>query len=84
MALRDRRLIHLNRGTFFRVHDGAGSIITAHVGLIWITEQDSPGDVVLHAGESFTLVRAGLALVEALRDAAISLDPVGVTGVLLP
>ena len=79
----DQNRIHLKRGAFFRVREGAGRIITAHAGLLWITEQDSSCDVVLGAGESFTLARQGLALVEALRDASISLDPVDTTSELL-
>jgi hypothetical protein len=54
--------------------DGAGSTVTAHAGSVWITEQDSLRDVVLRPGESVRLRRAGLAVVEAFSDAAISFD----------
>ena len=64
--------IDLQRGRFLRVMDGAGSTVTAHAGSVWITEQDSPRDVVLRAGQSLRLRRSGLALVEAFSDAAIS------------
>jgi len=64
--------IDLQRGKFLRVMDGAGSTVTAHAGSVWITEQDSPRDVVLRAGQSLRLRRSGLALVEAFSDAAIS------------
>jgi hypothetical protein len=64
--------IDLQRGRFLRVLDGAGSTVTAHAGAVWITEQDSPRDVVLRAGQSMKLRRAGLALVEAFSDASVS------------
>jgi hypothetical protein len=67
--------IELQRGKFLRVLDGAGSTLTARHGEVWITEQDSVRDVVLRRGQSFTLGRRGLALVEAFSDASVSLDP---------
>ena len=66
--------IDLQRGRFLRVMDGAGSTLTAHSGEVWITEQDSPRDVVLRRGQTFRLRRRGLTLVEAFSDAAISFD----------
>lgn len=66
--------IDLQRGKFLRVREGAGSIVTAHAGSVWITEQDNPRDVVLRPGQSFTFRRLGLALVEAFSDAAISFE----------
>ena len=66
--------IDLQRGRFLRVVDGAGSTLTAHAGSVWVTEEDSPRDVVLRAGESHRLRRRGVALVEAFSDAAISFD----------
>lgn len=46
--------IDLQRGRFLRVVDGAGSTLTAHGGEVRITEQASPRDVLLRAGESFS------------------------------
>ena len=57
--------------------EGAGTTVTARAGAVWITEQDSPHDVVLTTGESFTLARRGLALVQAFRDASIVVDQGG-------
>jgi hypothetical protein len=64
--------IDLQRGKFLRILGGAGSTITAHAGSVWITEEASPRDVVLRPGQTLKLRRPGLALVEALSDAAIS------------
>jgi len=66
--------IDLRRGKFLRVHEPAGSTVTVHAGAVWITEQDNPHDVVLRPGQSFTLGRRGLTLVEAFADASISVD----------
>lgn len=51
--------------------EGPGTTVTACAGAVWITEQDSPRDVVLTPGQSFTLARPGIALVQAFRDASI-------------
>jgi Protein of unknown function (DUF2917) len=65
--------IALQRGRFLRIQGGAGSTVTAHAGSVWITEEASARDVVLRPGQSLKLRRPGLALVEAMSDAAISL-----------
>jgi hypothetical protein len=66
--------INLQRGQFLRVVDGAGSTVTAHGGAVWITEENSPRDVVLREGRSVVLRRRGVALLEAFSDASISLS----------
>jgi ferric-dicitrate binding protein FerR (iron transport regulator) len=48
--------------------------VHAHEGRVWITEEAASADVVLGAGESFRLARRGLAVVEALSDASISIQ----------
>ena len=68
------RTMRLERGAFLRIRAGAGEIISAHAGSVWVTEQDSLKDVVLRPGESFKLERRGIALVEAFSDASISVD----------
>lgn len=67
--------IDLHRGILVRVREGAGSTVTAHAGTVWLTAQGSLRDVLLRSGESFTLGRPGLALVQAFSDASISIDP---------
>jgi hypothetical protein len=64
--------LKLQRGQLLRTW--RGNTITAHTGTVWITEQDSRRDVVLSPGQRFTLRQPGLALVEAVSDAAISLE----------
>jgi len=65
--------IQLARGAAMPVRGGAGHTVHAHEGRIWITEEASSADVVLRPGESFRLARRGLAVVEALSDASISI-----------
>lgn len=65
--------IDLRRGKFLRIRGGAGSTVTAHAGSVWITEEANPRDVVLRPGQSLRLRRSGLALVEAISDAAVSI-----------
>jgi hypothetical protein len=66
--------IDLHRGKLVRVREGAGSTVTAHAGTVWLTEQGSLRDVLLRPGESFTLSRPGLALVQAFSDASITFE----------
>jgi hypothetical protein len=66
--------IALHRGNIVRLRGGRGTTVTARTGAVWITEEESLRDVVLTAGESFTLARSGLALVQAFRDASIRVD----------
>lgn len=69
--------IDLPQGTVLRVREGAGVAITAVEGEIWITEQNSPRDVVLRSGDRFRLTNAGLAIVEALADASLAFERKG-------
>lgn len=69
--------IDLLPGGIIRLREGAGVTVTACAGDVWITEEDSPRDVVLAPGESFTLARPGLAIVQAFRAASISIDGAG-------
>jgi hypothetical protein len=65
--------ILLERGEAMPVRGGAGRIVYTHAGRVWITEENAVEDVVLRAGESFRLGQRGLAVVEALSDASISI-----------
>ena len=66
--------IRLTRGKAVPVRGAAGRTVHAHEGLVWITEEKAAEDILLRAGESFRLARPGLAVVEAFRDASISID----------
>jgi hypothetical protein len=64
--------VRLARGAIVRMCDAAGTTVSAHQGLVWITEENGARDVLLRAGQSFHFCRSGLALVEAWTDAALS------------
>lgn len=66
--------IRLACGETVPVRGAAGRIVHAHEGLVWITEERAAADVLLRPGESFRLARPGLAVIEAFRDASISID----------
>lgn len=66
-------MLELKAGKFLRL-TRRGSTLTVRSGEVWITEQGNPRDVVLRAGQAFTVARRGLALVEAFGDASLSLN----------
>ena len=66
--------LRLKRGQTMRVVDGAGSTICAHSGSVWITEENRPSDVVLDHGACYQLREPGVAVVEALGEASVSLN----------
>jgi hypothetical protein len=64
--------LRLRRGQTLRVVNGAGTRICAQDGAVWLTEQNSPADVVLEPGNCYRLARRGVAVIEALGDASLS------------
>lgn len=65
--------VSLARGQTLKVHDGAGSILCARQGSVWVTEENSRKDVVLEPGACFRLQRRGLTLIQAFTEASVSL-----------
>jgi Protein of unknown function (DUF2917) len=66
-------LTDLTAGSVLPVRDGEGCAIVLFEGQVWITLQDDPRDIVLAAGESFSIDRPGLTLVQAFRDSKLML-----------
>jgi len=54
------------------IHDGLGHKVVCDSGVIWITQDHVPRDIILESGESFTLDRPGRALVHAFEASAIA------------
>jgi len=66
-------LTDLTAGSMLRVYNGEGRAIVVFEGDVWITQHDDQRDFVLSGGESFSIDRPGLTLVEALRDSKLLL-----------
>ncbi|HTT10948.1 MAG TPA: DUF2917 domain-containing protein [Burkholderiaceae bacterium] len=64
--------LQLARSRHVQVIDGRGSAMHCLAGSVWVTQDGDPRDIVLAAGESFTLDRDGIAIVYATADAAIA------------
>jgi len=57
------RSIRLKTGELLDIDDGEGLGVECLEGAVWITQSNDPRDIVLNAGQSFTLDKPGLALV---------------------
>jgi hypothetical protein len=66
--------VPLHRGQVLKVVDGAGSTIRTGRGTVWVTEENRPSDVILEAGASYRLRESGVAVIQALSEASLSLD----------
>ena len=74
--------IRLDAHESISVIDGNGSRIACRDGKVWITQEQDARDILLGAGDAFTLDRGGLAIVQALGSSEIALDAPGrLTGV---
>lgn len=73
IQLRQGRL-QLARSGHVQVIDGRGTSMHCLSGSVWVTQDGDPRDIVLAAGDSFTLDRDGVAIVYATDDAALALS----------
>jgi hypothetical protein len=64
---------NLAKGKLLRVSGSAGHTLLVHSGDVWLTEQGCIRDITLRAGDRYRL-NGGVALVEALSDAQLSVD----------
>ena len=58
----------LAKGQLHRIHDGQGLRVQCLSGCLWLTQESDPRDVVLEAGDAFTIDRAGNTYLSALAD----------------
>ena len=58
----------LRKSQLHRIHDGQGLRVQCPSGCLWLTQQSDPRDVVLEAGDTFTIDRAGDTFLSALAD----------------
>jgi hypothetical protein len=54
------------------LHDAAGTTIANRRGILWVTQDGDPRDIVLAPGQSFTVDRDGTTLVTSMRGAAVA------------
>ncbi len=75
--VRDIQPVQLPARALHRIEGGKGLQITAVSGVVWVTQARDNRDVILAKGQTFLLDRPGLAVVYALREAAIVVGPAG-------
>jgi hypothetical protein len=63
----------LKRNQLVTVRGGIGHGIVCDSGTMWVTQDGDARDIILRAGESFTLDRNGTALVQAFEPGSISI-----------
>ncbi len=73
----DIRPISLPHRAMHRIDNGRGTQVFCLKGPVWITQEGDPRDIILSAGQSFLLDRKGVAVVFALREAAITVGAPG-------
>jgi|SRR5262245_35632755 len=64
--------IALEARTVHRIENARGLAIACVRGATWVTQERDPRDLILTAGQSMVLDKAGLAVVYALKDAVIT------------
>ena len=63
----------LKRNQVLTVRGGIGHSILCDSGTVWVTQDGDPRDIILGAGEAFTLDRNGPAVVQAFEPGSISI-----------
>ena len=63
----------LKKNQLVKVRGGIGHTVLCHSGSIWVTQDGDPRDVVLGAGQVFTLDRSGPALLQAFESGSVSI-----------
>ena len=70
----DHPTLALDAGEVVSLDDVVGTRISARLGTLWVTCQDSRRDVILAPGESVVVTRAGRTVVQALQPAFMTLQ----------
>ena len=69
--------IRLPARSVHRLDGAKGQQITCLGGVVWVTQANDTRDIILSKGQSFIIDRKGLAVVYALKEAAIVVGPAG-------
>ena len=73
----DIKPIKLAARSVERLEGAKGQQITCLSGVVWVTQANDGRDIILTRGQSFIIDRKGLAVVMALKEAAIAVGPAG-------
>ncbi len=68
------RSVAMPRHGMLRIDDGRALLVHVREGEIWLTQDGSPADHVLRAGEWFRLDRDGIAILHAFRRSMVTLS----------
>lgn len=68
--------ICLPKGQAALMDDARGARVHCRGGSVWVTQEGDRRDIVLEPGDSILIERDGMAVVSALRDASIEVQPV--------
>jgi hypothetical protein len=66
--------IGIPSGSLLRIDNGAGVLVYVWEGELWITEDGSPKDHVLQAGQSYQIRLGGAAVAQAFKRSLVSLS----------
>ena len=64
----------LDAGQVITLDDAAGSRISARLGALWVTFEDSLKDVIVSPGESLVVTRDGRTVLQALQPAFVTIQ----------
>jgi Protein of unknown function (DUF2917) len=77
MCIGHTRTLELAPGDLVRLDDARGTTLRVTRGRLWLTQEQDRADVVLAAGDVFTVERNGATLVEAQRPSALCMTGPG-------
>ncbi len=67
----NNRILNLVKGDFLELADARGTTLRVTRGTLWVTQENDSRDLMLAAGDTWTIERHGLTVVEARGDAAV-------------
>jgi hypothetical protein len=71
--IRCTTFIDMTRGDLVELDDARGTTLTVTRGRLWLTQRRDPRDIVLGPGDTWTIEKNGLTLIEAQGDSALHL-----------
>ena len=71
--LKERTALGIAGGSILRLKNARGTQVCVERGVLWITQEGDPTDVVVRGGGSLRLNRDGLAIISACGSTALTL-----------